>query len=136
MKTQQPVIVYVEDDEPSITVMRAVVEKVMGLPKLHILPSDADFIQQVNQLGVQPDIFLLDIQMKPYDGFDLLAILRNDPQYEDSKVVALTASVTNEEVALLKRGGFDGAIAKPLDIEIFPDLIARIMKGEQVWHVT
>lgn len=136
MKTQQPVIVYVEDDEPSITVMKAVVEKVMGLPKLHILPSDADFIQLVNQLGVQPDIFLLDIQMEPYDGFDLLALLRNDPQYEDSKVVALTASVTNEEVALLKRGGFDGAIAKPLNIDLFPELIARIMKGEQVWYVT
>jgi len=136
MKTEQPVIVYVEDDQPSIGVMKAVVEKVMGLPKLHILSSSADFIEQVKQLGVQPDIFLLDIQMDPYDGFDLLVMLRNEPQYEHSKVVALTASVTNEEVSLLKKGGFDGAIAKPLNIELFPHLIARILKCEQVWYVT
>jgi CheY-like chemotaxis protein len=135
MNTQHPVIIYVEDDEPSITVMKAVIEKVMGLPKLHILPSDVDFIQKVKQLGVQPDIFLLDIQMEPFDGFDLLAMLRKEPQYSSSKVVALTASVTNEEVSLLKKNGFDGAIAKPLDIQAFPDLIARTMNGEQVWHV-
>lgn len=135
MKNQGPVIVYVEDDEPSIMVMKAIVEKVMKLPRLYILQNSADFLQQVEQLEVKPDIFLFDIQMAPYDGFDLLAILRDDPQYEDSKVVALTASVTNEEVTLLKRSGFDGAIAKPLDIEAFPGLIARIMKDEQVWHI-
>jgi CheY-like chemotaxis protein len=135
MNTQHPVIIYVEDDKPSIIVMKAVVEKVMGLPKLHILPSSMDFIQKVKRLGVQPDIFLLDIQMEPYDGFDLLAMLRKEPQYACSKVIALTASVTNEEVSMLKQNGFDGAIAKPLDIQAFPDLIARIMNGEQVWHI-
>jgi CheY-like chemotaxis protein len=135
MSNPQPVIIYVEDDQPSIAVMKAVVEKVMGLPKLHILPSSVDFIEQVKQLDTQPDIFLLDIQMEPYDGFDLLAMLRNDPQYECSKVIALTASVTNQEVTLLKKGGFDGAIAKPFDIQAFPDLIARIMKGKQVWYI-
>lgn len=35
-------------------------------------------------------------------------------------------SKVGEEVARLKQSGFDGAIAKPLNIEVFPDLIARI----------
>jgi len=135
MNSQQPVIVYVEDDENSILVMRMVVERIMGLPKLHVLQSRADFFQQVKDIGVLPDIFLLDIQMEPYDGFEILSMLRSDPQFKMSKVIAVTASVTNEEVALLKRGGFDGAIAKPLNIEIFPELIARIVSGEQVWHI-
>jgi len=43
--------------------------------------------------------------------------------------------LTNEEVSLLKSSGFDGAIAKPLNIEVFPDLIARIINGEQVWYI-
>ena len=135
MNSQQPVLVYVEDDENSILVMRMVVERIMGLPKLHVLQSRVDFIQQVKAIGVLPDIFLLDIQMEPYDGFEILSMLRSDPQFETSKVIAVTASVTNEEVALLKGGGFDGAIAKPLNIEIFPELIARVIKGEQVWHI-
>ena len=135
MNPQKPILVYVEDDENSIFVMKMVVERVMKLPTLYVLQSRADFIQQVKGLGVVPDIFLLDIQMKPYDGVELLSMLRKDPQFKFSKVIALTASVTNEEVSLLKSGGFDGAIAKPLNIEVFPDLIARIINGEHVWYI-
>jgi CheY-like chemotaxis protein len=135
MNNQQPVLVYVEDDEPSIVVMKAIVEKVMKLQTLHILENSADFIQQVKRLGVTPDIFLFDIQMNPYDGFDLLSMLRKDRHFKSSKVVALTASVMSEEVARLKEEGFDGAIAKPINIEAFPGLIAKIMKGESVWYI-
>jgi len=135
MNPQKPVLVYVEDDENSIFVMKMVVERVMKLPTLHILQSRADFVEQVKGLGVVPDVFMLDIQMKPYDGLELLSMLRKDPEFKCSKVIALTASVTNEEVSLLKSGGFDGAIAKPLNIEAFPDLIARIINGEQVWYI-
>jgi two-component system sensor histidine kinase TorS len=135
MNSQQPVLVYVEDDEASIIVMKAIVERVMKLQTLHVLQNRADFMQQVKQLDVTPDIFLFDIQMNPYDGFDLLSMIRNDPQFNSSKVVALTASVMSEEVARLKESGFDGAIAKPLNIEVFPDLIAKIIKGESVWYI-
>jgi len=135
MNSKSPILVYVEDDENSIFVMKMVVERVMKLPTLYVLQSRADFVQQVKGLGVIPDVFMLDIQMKPYDGVELLSVLRSDPQFDKSKVIALTASVTNEEVSLLKSGGFDGAIAKPLNIEVFPDLIARIIDGEQVWYI-
>ncbi len=135
MNTENPILVYVEDDENSIFVMKMVVERVMKLPTLYVLQSRADFVEQVKGLGVVPDVFLLDIQMKPYGGVELLSMLRQDPQFKCSKVIALTASVTNEQVSLLKNGGFDGAIAKPLNIEVFPDLIARIINGEQVWYI-
>jgi CheY-like chemotaxis protein len=135
MNPQKPILVYVEDDENSIMVMKMVVERVMKLPTLHVLQSHSDFVQQVRDLGVVPDVFMLDIQIKPYDGFELLSMLRGDPQYDKSKVIALTASVTNEEISLLKSDGFDGAIAKPLNIEVFPDLIVRIINGEQVWYI-
>ena len=135
MNPQKPILVYVEDDENSIFVMKMVVERVMKLPTLYVLQSGADFVEQVKGLGVVPNVFLLDIQMKPYGWVELLSMLRKDPQFKSSKVIALTASVTNEEVSLLKGGGFDGAIAKPLNIEVFPDLIARIINGEQVWYI-
>ena len=135
MSSQQPVLVYVEDDEASILVMKMVVERIMGLPTLYVLKSRADFVQQVKELDAVPDVLLLDIQMKPYDGFELLSMLRDDQQFNCSKVVALTASVTNEEISLLKSGGFDGAIAKPLNIDVFPELIEKIINGESVWYV-
>jgi len=136
MNPQQPVIVYVEDDENSIFVMKMVTEKVMGLQTLHVLPSSADFVKQVKEIGSMPDIILLDIHMKPFDGFELLSMLRGDSQFADSKVIALTASVTNEEVDQLKKSGFNGAIAKPLNLDVFPDLVKRIVNGESVWFIT
>ena len=135
MNHKQPILVYVEDDEASILIMKMVVERVMGLPTLYVLQSRADFVQQVEGLGVVPDVFLIDIQMKPYDGVELLSMLRGDPKFKKSKVIALTASVTNEEISLLKSSGFDGAIAKPLNIEAFPGLITKIMDDESVWYI-
>jgi CheY-like chemotaxis protein len=136
MKPQQAVIVYVEDDEPSIFVMKMILEKVMNLKNTYILRSSRDFLQQVKGLGVIPDLFLMDIQMKPHDGFELLSWLRRDPQFAQSKVVALTASVMNEQVARLKESGFDGAIAKPLNIDVFPKLIKNILTGGSVWYIS
>jgi CheY-like chemotaxis protein len=135
MATKEPILVYVEDDENSILVMKMIVERVMKLPKLYVLESRADIVQQVDELGVRPDVILMDIQMKPYDGFALLSMLKGDSRLRQCKVVALTASVTNEEVSLLQKSGFDGAIAKPLDIEVFPSLIDRTLNGEPVWHI-
>ena len=136
MKLQPAVIVYVEDDEPSIFVMKMILERVMNLKNTYILRSSRDFLPQVKGLGVIPDLFLLDIQMRPYDGFELLSMLRSDAQFAQSKVVALTASVMNEQVARLKESGFDGAIAKPLNIDLFPQLIKNILNGESVWYIS
>ena len=41
MNSQLPILVYVEDDENSIFVMKMVVERVMKLPILHVLQSRA-----------------------------------------------------------------------------------------------
>src|SRR6185503_3378717 len=81
MNSQQPVIVYVEDDEPSIRVMKMIVERVMNLETIHILQSSPNFLQQVKTLGATPDLILMDIQMRPHDGFELLSMLRHDAQF-------------------------------------------------------
>lgn len=132
----QPFIVYAEDDELSILAMKMVIEKVMKLQNLTVFHSSGKFMDKLNQLGTIPDLFLLDIQMKPYDGFELLGMLKNDGRFQKSKIIALTASVMSEEVERLKQAGFHGAIAKPLDIPAFPGLIYGILKGESIWYIS
>jgi CheY-like chemotaxis protein len=80
-------------------------------------------------------VIFLDIHMTPYDGFTVLKMLRSHERYRQAKIVAVTASVMNEEVELLKAAGFDGALAKPIDPEFCPEFIKRIISGERVWHV-
>jgi CheY-like chemotaxis protein len=65
----------------------------------------------------------------------MLQQLREVEAYKDLPIVALTASVMNEEVAKLRRAGFSGVLAKPLDPDQFPDLFRRILEGEQIWNI-
>lgn len=131
-----PILLYVEDDPSSITIMKLIVENLMKIPSLTIFRGSEGFPEKLNHLEKIPDIFLLDIHITPYDGFEMLAILRADKRFKKSKIIAVTASVMGEEVDQLKQSGFDGAISKPLNISLFPDLIARVVKGENVWFIS
>jgi CheY-like chemotaxis protein len=65
----------------------------------------------------------------------MLALLRQHPRFHDALVIALTASVMNEEVARLKTAGFDSIISKPLNQDVFPATLERILSGEKVWRI-
>ena len=121
---------YVEDDLASRMAVKVIFENVMKVSTLTIFEDSKDFIPKVETLSCIPDLFLLDIQMEPFTGFELLNLLRADPRYDASIIVALTASVMNEEVEQLQEAGFDGAIAKPLTVATFPNLIKRILERE------
>jgi CheY-like chemotaxis protein len=80
-------------------------------------------------------VVLLDIHMRPVDGFTILKALRAHERFAKTIVVAVTASVMNEEVALLKAAGFDGGIAKPIRPDLFPTLLNRLLQGEKIWYI-
>lgn len=130
------IYLYVEDDPLSREALKIVMTSVMGVKHLHILEDSTDFMARVRALPAVPDLFMLDIHMMPYDGFEMLSMLRTDSTYAQSRVIALTASVMNEEVAMLKERGFNGAIGKPIDVAQFSGLIQRVMRGDSVWHIT
>ena len=130
----QPLILYVEDEPRSRKVMRMITSS-MGLPDVVIFEDSADFLSRVLALPSKPDAVLLDIHVKPYSGFEMLRMLRQSEQFNGVPVVAVTASVMNEEIAQLRSAGFDGCLAKPLDMDTFPDTLRRIINGEMVWHI-
>ncbi len=134
--TYSPAFLYVEDDPLSREVLLIGLKNVMGYDKVWVFEDTTNFEARLHALEVVPDVFLLDIHMRPLNGFDVLKLLRCDSSYQKSRIIALTASVMNEEVEMLKESGFDGAIAKPIDPSVLPDLIRRIIAGETVWHVS
>lgn len=130
-----PVILYFEDDALSREVMRACLTRGMGYQRVGIFADSSDFENRLHSQGTRPDIVFLDIHMEPIDGFAMLKLIRQSDAYQATKVIALTASVMNEEVKMLRDAGFDGVIAKPLDYDTFPNVLHRILAGEQIWHV-
>ena len=74
--------------------------------------------------------------MKPWTGYDLLAWLKSQDEYNDIKVVAVTAHVMNDEVQRMKAAGFSGLIAKPIVRKHFPYLFHRLLSGDSIWYVS
>jgi CheY-like chemotaxis protein len=126
---------YVEDDPNSRKVMDLIMNKAMKVKSLVIFEDSQDFKIKLENLSPQPDIILLDIHVEPLDGFEMLKIVRQTAALEGVKVIALTASVMNEEIEKLREEGFDGTISKPLSLPILPGLFERIANGESVWHI-
>ncbi len=132
---QNPVFLYVEDEPFSRTVMEMLLVRALGYQNLTVLSSSDQFIERIEELPQPPDVIFLDIHMQPHDGFAMLSMLRERAVYQNVRVIAVTASVMNEEVQMLRRAGFDGAIAKPIDQIAFPQLIRSILDGEEVWNI-
>jgi len=128
-------LLCVEDDPSNRLVMKLLVEKTLDAKSYVIFEDSADFISRLRDLPVRPDIILLDIHVSPFNGFQMLKMIREDSVYCNTKVVALTASVMNEEVERLRKSGFDGAIGKPITLSAFPVVIERILNGESIWQV-
>ena len=109
--------------------------KVMGFPEIHTFENSVDFLENVHALPDIPDVVFLDIQMRPYDGYELLQMLRDDPVYGDTTVIAMTANVMAHDVEQLREAGFSGLIGKPIMKEVFPQLVTKILDGDPVWFV-
>ena len=77
----------------------------------------------------RPDLVLLDVQLPDMDGITALGVIRGDPATAGTKVVALTAFAMAGDRERLLAAGFDAYLAKPIDVQAFPDQV-RDLCGE------
>ncbi|MBI5958428.1 MAG: response regulator [Chloroflexi bacterium] len=131
----KPVFLYVEDDAYSREIMSLILGDMLGYSNVTVFENSTDFVARLEKLTLKPEVIFLDIHMLPHNGFEMLSMIRQHPDYSGVKVIALTASVMNEEVNRLREAGFDSCLAKPLDQRSFPDVLARILAGEHIWRI-
>jgi CheY-like chemotaxis protein len=79
----------------------------------------------------QLDVIFLDLEMPGIDGYTMLSYLKNDERFKNVPVVAYTVHVSQMGVA--RQRGFHSFLGKPLDADLFPEQLARILRGERVW---
>ena len=81
------------------------------------------------------DLILLDIHLPEEDGYQVLGQLREDERFARTRIVAVTADISAANLSRAQGAGFDGFLSKPLNVDLFPDQIRRILEGEAVWDL-
>ena len=71
----------------------------------------------------KPDLVILDLMLPGEDGVSILRRLRQDPRFEKTPILVLTAYKLAPRQA--RRLGFNGYIRKPLDMARFTRTVKR-----------
>jgi two-component system, NarL family, nitrate/nitrite response regulator NarL len=79
---------------------------------------------------LQPDVILLDIHLPGVTGIDAIASLKEVAP--GARVVMLTVSENEDDLAAGLRAGADGYLLKTIDTEVLANSIAQIWEGDTV----
>jgi len=120
-------ILIVEDNERSLKLERDVLE-LHGYRTLQARTAEEGIDLAV---AATPDLILMDIRLPGMNGDEALKKLRADARTRGVPVIALTSSATSDDRKRLRTAGFDGYVAKPMDLkEFLAEVAARC--GETV----
>jgi two-component system cell cycle response regulator DivK len=114
-------VLYVEDNFENRILIRRVLEA-EGYKMLEASSADKAF-EQIE--AHHPDLILMDINMPDMDGYTLTAKIKENPDYKDIPVIAVTANVMRGDKERSLDAGCDGYIQKPIDIDVLAKQIER-----------
>ena len=120
-------ILIVEDNEKNMKLVRDVLQ-VKGYRTL-----EAGSAEDGIRLAIEhkPDLVLMDIQLPGMNGIDALGVLRKDATTAGIPVIAVTASVMQQDRKLITEAGFDGYIGKPINLKEFLSTVQQMLRGQQ-----
>ncbi len=120
-----PRVLVVEDNERNSKLACAVLEMAGIASDVATNGSDALAACQANP----PDAVLLDIQLPDRSGTEVLVDLRADARTASLPVIAVTAFAMNGDRDRLLAEGFDGYIAKPIDVATFAQTVRAYLES-------
>ncbi|MEO6563454.1 MAG: response regulator [Nitrosospira sp.] len=74
----------------------------------------------------RPNVILLDIGMPGMNGYEVARRIREQPQFDNTRLVALTGWGQEEDRQLSRNAGFDHHLTKPVDFKVLKDLITAM----------
>ncbi|MEP1446091.1 MAG: CHASE domain-containing protein [Paraglaciecola sp.] len=114
-------ILIAEDNEINRMVVEAMLE-----------PTQAKLLFAVNGLEAieanktyTPDVILMDIQMPVMDGIEACREIKSN--YLATSIIALTANAMSEDIKKYQCEGFDGHLAKPVELQMLLQSLQQVL---------
>jgi len=82
----------------------------------------------------QPDLIWMDIQIPIMDGYEITGKIRNSPQGDKTKIIALSANAFIENQSFTLEAGFDDYVTKPFSKQIIFERMASHLDLEYTYE--
>jgi two-component system, cell cycle response regulator DivK len=105
-------VLVVEDNEKNMKLFR----DVLGATGYRTLAATTGAQAVALATEHAPDLVLMDIQLPDFDGVEALSRLRADERTASIPVLALTAQAMHGDRERFLDAGFDGYLAKPVNV--------------------
>ena len=95
-------------------------------------PDGTDAVEMVkNSDEFYYDAILMDVQMPIMDGYEATRTIRSMPRKDVKKIpiIAMTANALEEDKEAALKNGMNAHIAKPLDMDVFIEVLGQFLKG-------
>ncbi|ECX5404786.1 nitrate/nitrite response regulator protein NarP, partial [Salmonella enterica] len=125
-----PFQVLIVDDHP---LMRRGIRQLLELdPAFHVVAEAGDGASAIDLANrIEPDLILLDLNMKGLSGLDTLNALRRDGV--TAQIIILTVSDSASDIYALIDAGADGYLLKDSDPEVLLEAIRKGANGGKVF---
>ncbi len=122
-------VLFVDNDAASLVLYEEIAQ-MMGIECVCIQKST----HLATELEKLPpiDVAFVDLEMPTLNGYEVLTLLRAQPQFQSIPIVV--CSVYAGEIEQAYQSGFNGFIAKPISIDRFPEQVMAILNGQVVWE--
>ncbi len=115
-------VLYIDDNPPNLRLMENILAR---WPGVTLLTAQHPHLGLELAQAHRPHVVLLDIQMAPLDGYQVLRQLRHQPDLANVPVVAITANAMPRDVARARAAGFDECLTKPFDVRALLAVLDR-----------
>jgi len=116
-------ILIVEDNERNLKLVRDVLQ-VKGYTTIEAMTGEDGVKLAIEQ---KPDLVLMDIQLPGMNGIDALRVLRANPATSGIPIIAVTASVMQQDRKQITEAGFDAYVGKPINLKEFLEAVRKAL---------
>jgi len=118
----KPVVLAVDDNQ---SILQSVNSMLDDLCQVYTLP-EPEKLQTLLQ-HITPDLFILDCNMPVLNGFDLVPLIRERPEHEETPIMFLTSDGTPDNVYVATHLGASGFVVKPINKDILRERVSNCL---------
>ncbi len=118
--------ILIVDDVKNVA--RTLKRALMELDKFQVDTATSGFTAGTKLESMKPDVVVLDIFLEDMDGREFFEHIKSHPELCKTKVIGISGKLSDNDVELLLKKGFDTVLRKPFTLDQFEEAISNVLE--------